>query len=144
MDQRGRPSRRLNAALDKLPGVGPTIASKLCARKRTALIPIFDSVVSDGIDAWTTQWEPLRAALRAERRTSCTAGLLELREMAQLSPEISAIRVYDVLTWMEGKSRKVQPSEPAEQLGAALAAGEERSGADVGPPLWALFVPFPL
>ena len=121
---RSWPSRRLNAALDELPGVGPTIASKLCARKRPALLPIFDSVVATVTDAWTTQWEPLRAALRADDGR-LHERLLELREMAQLGPEISAIRVYDVLTWMEGKSRNVQPSEPAEQLGAALAAGED-------------------
>jgi hypothetical protein len=119
--------RRLNAALDDLPGVGPTIASKLCARKRPRLIPIFDSVVAEVTDAWTTQWEPLRAALRADVGR-LHQRLLELRERAHLGPEISAIRVYDVLTWMEGKARNVEPSEPAEQLGAALAAGEDAAG----------------
>ncbi|MGY1632247.1 DUF6308 family protein [Geodermatophilus sp. SYSU D01186] len=114
------PGRRLNRALqDRLGGVGPTIASKLCARKRPRMIPIYDSIVRDVTDARLAQWEPLRNELRADDG-ALHERLLRLRSEGGLEEEISAIRVYDVITWMEGKQRNLRPTEPDEQPGAAL------------------------
>ncbi|MBB3086666.1 DUF6308 family protein [Geodermatophilus sabuli] len=114
------PGRRLNRALqDRLVGVGPTIASKLCARKRPRMIPIYDSVVRDVTDARLAQWEPLRNELRAGDG-ALHERLLRLRDEVGLDERISAIRVYDVITWMEGKQRNLRPTEPDEQPGAAL------------------------
>lgn len=114
------PGRQLNAALDGLPGIGPTIASKLCARKRPRLIPVFDSVVAQVTDAWDSQWEPLRSALRA-RDCELHDRLVRLRDKAGLSAGISVLRVYDVVTWMEGKDKNYRPSTPEEQLASELA-----------------------
>lgn len=118
------PSRKLNAALDGLPGVGPTIASKLCARKRPRLVPIYDSVVARVTNAYDKQWEPLRTALQGPTpgaHASLHARLLGLREQVGLGPHISAIRVYDVVTWMEGKDKSYTVTPPADKLGEALA-----------------------
>jgi Family of unknown function (DUF6308) len=118
------PGRRLNAALDALPGVGPTIASKLCARKRPRLIPIYDSVVARVTNAYDKQWEPLRTALQGRTsgvHTSLHERLLGLRERARLESHISAIRVYDVVTWMEGKAKNYEVTPPIDKLGEALA-----------------------
>lgn len=115
------PGRRLNAALDKLPGVGPTIASKLCARKRPRLIPIYDSVVAQVTNAYDQQWEPLRAALQGptpDAHASLHARLVSLREQVGLGRHISAIRVYDVVTWMEGKDKDYEVTPP---VGGTLA-----------------------
>ncbi|MGY1813251.1 DUF6308 family protein [Blastococcus sp. SYSU D00820] len=114
------PARRLNKALDDLPGIGPTIASKLLARKRPHLVPIYDSVVAKVTDAYDTQWEPLRSELR-RNDGALHQTLLRLREQAGIGPHVSAIRVYDVITWMEGKKKGYAPATPAEAIGAALA-----------------------
>jgi Family of unknown function (DUF6308) len=52
--------------LEALPGVGSTIASKLLARKRPRLRPIYDSVVATVTNTRAQLWEPLRVALRAD------------------------------------------------------------------------------
>lgn len=90
---------RLWSALRALPDVGPTRASKLYARKRPRLRPIYDSVVA-GVIGQTSLWEPLRAHLQAD--PALHPRLEVLREKAQLPGEVSALRVFDVLAWMEG------------------------------------------
>ena len=116
------PMRRLNAALESLPGVGPTIASKLIARKRPMLVPIYDSVVARVTDAWKRQWEPLRLELQ---RDDLHDRLLNLHDKADVDPHISALRAYDVITWMEGKEKNVEPAGEDERLGAAIAHLED-------------------
>lgn len=95
---------RLMAALRTLPDVGPTTASKLLARKRPRLRPIWDSVVSELTGTRESQWEPLRVALRADDR-KLHRRLLRLRTSAALPEQVSALRVLDVICWMEGKSK---------------------------------------
>lgn len=87
-------------ALTSLDRVGPTTASKLFARKRPRLRPIYDSVVAEVIES-TSLWEPLRATLVSQPELH--ARLLSLREQANLPDEVSALRVFDVVAWMEGK-----------------------------------------
>ena len=91
---------RLWQALVALPGVGPTTASKLYARKRPRLRPIYDSVVAAAI-ASDTVWEPLRALLQSD--PGLHLHLIHLRDQAYLPAEVSALRVFDVLAWMGGK-----------------------------------------
>lgn len=88
------------AALISLPGVGATVASKLYARKRPRLRPIYDSVVAEVIGE-TNIWEPLRKFL--QEQSDLHATLLRMREEAGLPEVVSALRVFDVLAWMEGK-----------------------------------------
>ena len=57
---------RLERALRALPSTGRTTASKLLARKRPKLLPIWDKVVAKTTGTRIAQWEPLRVALRAE------------------------------------------------------------------------------
>lgn len=103
---------RLEAELRKLDDVGRTTASKLCARKRPRLFPIYDSVVGTvtGVGLRDPQWEPLRTALRAD---DCRLHrrLESLRARAGID-EVSVLRVYDVICWMEGKERGYLPPEP--------------------------------
>ena len=102
------PAWRLWIELDRLPGLGPTKVSKLMARKRPKLIPIFDSVVDRAVYGGTgVQWRPLHLALRSPMPgTTPTRSLVEwlghLRELAGLGPEVSNLRVFDILGWMEG------------------------------------------
>ncbi len=116
----GWPAWRLYTAVRALPGVGRTIASKLCARKRPRLIPIYDSVVGQVTAAEKLQWAPLRELL-PEDGGRLQQRLLRLRAEAGLGNHISALRIYDVVTWMEGKAARIEPKQPEEQLGAELA-----------------------
>ena len=84
-----------------LPDVGPTTASKLLARKRPRLRPIFDSVVAQVIGSENV-WEPLRVMLRQDSR-SLDKLLVRIRDEVGLPSQVSALRVFDVIAWMEGK-----------------------------------------
>lgn len=90
----------LHNELLKLPDVGPTIASKLLARKRPRLRPIYDTVVAEVIGSERIG-EPLRVLLI--EGPGLHERLLRLRDEAGLADDVSALRVLDVVTWMEGK-----------------------------------------
>ena len=91
------PGWQLTTALRTLPKVGPTKASKLIARKRPRLRPIFDSVVAAVTNTAKHQWEPMRLALPKDDQV-LHHRLLRLRDAAGLPQHISALRVLDVIT----------------------------------------------
>lgn len=83
--------------------IGETSATKLLARKRPHLVPILDSVVAAELSiAKGRYWRPLHAWLTADGRAR-HRQLEHLRAEAGLGPEVSVLRVFDVLTWMVGK-----------------------------------------
>ena len=97
-----RPAWDLWRALDALPGLGPTTVSKLMARKRPRLIPIFDSVIDATVlGSRGAMWSPMHTALR-ENDYALHNRLLQIRTHAGLDESISALRVFDVLAWMDG------------------------------------------
>jgi Family of unknown function (DUF6308) len=97
-----RPAWELWRALAALPGLGPTTVSKLIARKRPRLIPIFDSIIDATVLGGTgVLWSPMHAALR-EDGYALQERLLRVRTLAGLDESISALRVFDVLGWMDG------------------------------------------
>ncbi|MGY0231977.1 DUF6308 family protein [Longispora urticae] len=93
---------RLRAALLDLDGVGVTTATKLMARKRPRLRPIWDPVVAAVTGTGRRQWEPLRVALREDDR-ALHRRLLRLRSAAGLPLEVSPLRVLDVICWQTGR-----------------------------------------
>jgi hypothetical protein len=97
----GWPGWRLQTELRKLPDVGRTIASKLCARKRPRLLPIYDLHIGVVTNARKEQWVPLRDALQANGG-ALHERLLRLHRLADLPPEVSPLRVHDVIAWMQG------------------------------------------
>jgi len=86
----------LHEWLDKLHGVGPTIASKLMARKRPRLVPVHDDVVQRAIappkgQFWVTLAEALtEPALRDEIEALRPVG----------ADSISLLRLLDIAIWM--------------------------------------------
>lgn len=105
------PAWKLWRALRDLPGIGPTRASKLMARKRPRLIPVYDGVIKQYVLASTgNQWVPLHAALTAHDR-ALHRRLLRAREMAGLSVAVSPLRVFDVLAWMDGSGNSTKALE---------------------------------
>ncbi|MDO4239556.1 DUF6308 family protein [Micrococcus sp.] len=102
-----KPVFALYEALKTLPDVGPTIASKLLARKRPNLFAIVDSVLLDAVFRQTRTdthigRQLLHEELAAEGR-AVWQRLLAYREAAGLGDEVSALRVFDVLAWMTAK-----------------------------------------
>ena len=91
--------RRLWKKLVALPRIGPTTASKLYARKRPRLRPIYDSVVAKVLHSEEV-WEPLRAQLQLDG--SLHQRLVRLGDQAEVPAAVPALRVFDVVTWMEG------------------------------------------
>jgi hypothetical protein len=107
------PAWQLWNELRRLRGIGPVIASKLLARKRPQLIPIYDRFVKNTTGGDPNFWVPLCQALRADNK-ALHNRLLRLHRKAGLPYEVSALRVFDVIAWMEGKRQKsLSPLETA-------------------------------
>lgn len=112
------PASVLYRAVRELPQVGRTKTSKLLARKRPALLPIWDSIIGGVTQAGENFWEPLRQELRADD-AALHRRLLRLRDQAGLTPCLTALRVFDVVCWMEGKDKGYKaldedaPAQPA-------------------------------
>lgn len=84
--------------------VGRTIATKLMARKRPRLVPIYDVVVGRVLNTVAVHRDPIREALRADEGALHTR-LLTIRAKAGLPDHISALRVLDVICWMYGAAQ---------------------------------------
>jgi hypothetical protein len=100
-----RPAWLLWRALIDVVGLGPTTVSKLMARKRPRLIPIFDSVINEHVlQGSGKHWITLHDALNREHADGLSLHdyLQSLGEAADLGPAVSAIRIFDVLAWMDG------------------------------------------
>ena len=96
------PVRDAYRELLAVPGIGETTATKLLARKRPHLVPILDAVVTAELSVVKGRyWVPLHAWLTADSRAQ-HRRLEELRLAAGLGPEVSVLRVFDVLAWMAG------------------------------------------
>lgn len=90
--------------------IGPTTTSKLMARKRPHLIPVWDSVVSDVTSQPSLgNWVWLRSQLMQDDRSLAT--WIRSAAPAELH-DISTIRLLDVLLWMTG-SRGVEAEVPS-------------------------------
>ena len=97
------PVRAIYRELLSIPDVGETTACKLLARKRPHLMPILDSVVTQELSiVHGMLWLPLHTWLAADDRAN-HLHLESLRSRAGLGPDISVLRVFDVLAWVNGK-----------------------------------------
>ncbi|WP_390892569.1 DUF6308 family protein [Prescottella equi] len=97
------PVCRLEAALWTVPSIGRTVASKLIARKRPRLFPIYDRVIGEVLGTKQAHLEPVRTALRADDG-ALQRRLVSLREQAGLDEAVPALRILTVLAWMQLKS----------------------------------------
>lgn len=100
--QKDWPAWTLETALRSLEGIGPVKATKLIARKRPRLYPIYDRVINKVVRSNNRVLEPLHRQLSTDRQLR--VRLRELRDAAGLPATISEVRVFDVLAWMEGKA----------------------------------------
>ncbi|MGZ6799300.1 MAG: DUF6308 family protein, partial [Mycobacteriaceae bacterium] len=95
---------QLMARLRELDGIAATKASKLLARKRPRLRPIYDTVVAKVTGTVESQWEPVRVALRADNG-ALHQRLTRLHEAIGLPAQVPPLRVLDVVAWLEGKDK---------------------------------------
>ncbi|WP_219822985.1 DUF6308 family protein [Nocardia nova] len=96
------PAWQLEYAVRALPGLGRTTASKLLARKRPRLLPIWDTVVAAVFGTQDRHLGPVWEALR-HNDNQLHHRLTAIRELAGLPQDISVLRVLDVVAWMHGK-----------------------------------------
>lgn len=113
----GTPALTLWRLLRNHHGVGQTTTSKLMARKRPGLIPVYDSVVGrvtkfPNADGTWLAWHQAFSG-----GTTLTDDLRFLRESAGLE-RIPLLRILDVVLWMDG-ARGVEEPERVDN-----AAGE--------------------
>ncbi|QCQ93139.1 hypothetical protein E7742_19220 [Rhodococcus sp. SGAir0479] len=97
------PVCRLETALWTVPSIGRTVASKLIARKRPRLFPVYDRVIGEVLDTKQAHLDPVRQALRANDR-ELHRRLVSLREQAGLDEAVPALRILTVLAWMQLKA----------------------------------------
>jgi hypothetical protein len=105
----------LETELRSITGLGPTTVSKLIARKRPRLIPVFDSVVQDLVKPVGGFWASLNGALRADGR-ALQNHLIDLREESGIGQDISPLRVFDVVAWRTGDDAVARRSADAVNL----------------------------
>lgn len=106
---------RLETELRSITDLGPTTVSKLIARKRPRLIPVFDSVVQDLVKPVGGFWASLNGALRADDR-ALQNHLISLREESGIGQDVSPLRVFDVVAWRTGKDAIARRSADAVNL----------------------------
>ena len=85
---------------------GPTKTSKLLARKRPKLIPVWDSVVAHaaGLTSSLTYWEEWHGLLTADDG-ALARRLDAVQAAADLPAPVTTLRAMDVILWMDGKQR---------------------------------------
>ena len=89
----------------EIPGADWVTAGKVMARKRPALVPVYDRFVRSAIGGGQF-WEPLHEWLRVE---SNVALLEEIRGRAGISAEqVPLLRVFDIVLWMAKRSNRLR------------------------------------
>jgi hypothetical protein len=97
--EKGGPADGLWRLLEKQDRAGWVTAGKLLARKRPALIPVYDNVVHCAFGWPQNVWTALRNALRQDGG-SFRSTLDDVRRRAELPRQVTPLRVLDVTIWM--------------------------------------------
>lgn len=93
-------------------GVGPTMTSKILARKRPHLIPIYDSVIARkiGMNGSGAQWDRWHSAFHGDqgRGNELVSKLERIRDSSGQS-HLSLLRVMDIVLWMGDQQSGIIP-----------------------------------
>ena len=98
------PAMRLWVLLRSIPGMGSTKVSKLMARKRPHLIPVYDSIIGSALGGIDGHWERVHEAV-----TKNVEVLSAIRSAAGLTTRVPLIRVIDVAVWMQERGASQLP-----------------------------------
>ncbi|MGF6832835.1 hypothetical protein QF015_001000 [Paenarthrobacter sp. TE4293] len=95
-------------------GIGPTTASKIMARKRPRLVPIYDSVVGPlmGLNNNDTQWRTWHTVLTDGG--GLPDRLTAIRKKSGIDLQTSQLRTMDVVLWMHGKKLGMNVQDDAD------------------------------
>jgi len=117
------PQWKLEKELMAISGVGLAIASKLMARKRPYLVPILDSVVRSTLGLPQRKWASLYGLfsdVEFRNRLETVRAEVHQRDDVMLPDDLSLLRTFDVVTWMDGKAMSASdpvyegwPQDPA-------------------------------
>lgn len=114
----GTPQWRLEDSLRSIADIGMTKASKLMARKRPELIPIYDSVVAKVLEVEKPFWGPMYELFANDSfrdRLASIRDTVRQEDPETLMPaDLTLLRVFDVVTWMDGRSAGVPSASPDE------------------------------
>jgi hypothetical protein len=99
----GGPADGVWRLLESQCGVGWVTAGKLLARKRPALIPVYDDVVRCAFGQPQNIWKALHEALRQDDGIFRTT-LEDLIKRAGIPVKVTPLRVLDVTLWMRHRS----------------------------------------
>ncbi|WP_308203640.1 DUF6308 family protein [Gordonia rubripertincta] len=100
------PAWQLENQLRTVSGVGLTIATKLIARKRPRLYPIWDTVVVEVLGTRSSHLVPIHATLSQD--AALRQRLQQARADVGLPRHVSELRILDVIAWMQGKRDAAQ------------------------------------
>jgi len=103
-------------ALDDIPGVGRTKASKLLARKRPRLAPICDSITERFYSA--ERWEfldSLAECLSSDSTRTC----IEQLKTSDKASSCSTLRILDIAIWMTGSNSRSARQVRSSVLGSS-------------------------
>jgi hypothetical protein len=86
-------------------GIGATTASKIMARKRPHLIPIWDEVIGDviGADSSEGQWMNWHRLLTDG--TGLPERVAQIHHLSEVELPLSELRIIDVVLWRHGKDQ---------------------------------------
>lgn len=86
-------------------GIGATTASKIMARKRPHLIPIWDEVIGQviGVDSSEDQWMNWHRLLTDG--SGLPERLAEIHRLSDVELPLSELRIMDVVLWRYGKDQ---------------------------------------
>jgi len=116
--------RLLRAGRD---GLGPTTTSKIMARKRANLIPIFDSVLRDALRLESSEghWLTMRRlTLAADGGRPLHERLADTARRVALPETVTPLRVFDVVVWYAYNPRPKVQSWVRQIQDALLAEGQ--------------------
>lgn len=101
--KKGGPADSLWRLLDHEDGVGWVTAGKLLARKRPALIPVYDGVVRCALGWPKDFWTALRDALR-QNNSQLRGEIEHLMMRSEVPSAVTPLRGLDVAVWMHHRS----------------------------------------
>lgn len=96
------PVGQLESALRGIHGIGRIGTAKLIARKRPRLYPVYDDAIGRQLGTKAEHAESVRRVLREDAGV-LHRRLVDLHDRAGLDASVPALRVLDVLAWMQGK-----------------------------------------
>jgi hypothetical protein len=114
----GSPGSEIWKLLRSVPGFGPVSTSKLLARKRLGLLPIYDAMIDRalGLDGSRGLWLGIHEMVTRDSK-ALYEHLVSLRDGAHLPQTVTPLRALDVILWRNERDRDDRRSR------AAVAAG---------------------